>query len=132
MLRYLRAKRQKITGSLIVSLAAMWLSFAIAPCVLAAGVTERPHHCLHTDPTGVQSHHVQTKNECPHCDSLNTTIQEADHLVNPLTFPSYQVHPVVSQWTYAPPFAANQHLPKTVSVTHLPVHPTLQFCVLLI
>ncbi|MEE9158996.1 MAG: hypothetical protein V3U60_11485, partial [Gammaproteobacteria bacterium] len=78
-------------GGLIVSLAAMWLSFAIAPCVLAAEIAERPHHCLHIESASTHSHHLQAEDGCPHCDSLNPTIQEADHLVNPLTFPSYQV-----------------------------------------
>ncbi|MEE9286855.1 MAG: hypothetical protein V3W33_02140 [Gammaproteobacteria bacterium] len=132
MPRYLRAKRQKITGGLIISLAAMWLSFAIAPCALAAEIAERPHHCLHIESQVGQSHHVQTENECPHCDSLNTTIQESDHLANPLSFPSYQLYPLFSDWTYLQPCPANQYLPKTVPVGHLPVHSTLQFRVLLI
>ncbi len=132
MLRYLQGKRRKVTGGLIISLGAMWLSFAIAPCVLAADITERAHHCLHTQSTSGQSPYLPAGDHCPFCNPLTPVVQNCDHVVNPLTISSHHVHPVVSGWTYVQPFAAIQLLPVTVSADYLPVHPTLRFCVLLI
>ncbi len=132
ILRNLRAKRRKIASGLLVSLGVMWLSFAIAPCVLAATIAERPHHCVHTLGMVDPGHYGRCGDRCQFPNNMIPTLEDANHTVNPFAFFSYQVHPVVLEWIDVEPSTANQLLCEPVSADYLPVPPILQFCVLLI
>ncbi len=133
MLRYLRAKRRKITGGLIVSLGAMWLSFAIAPCVLAAALVDRPHHCCpHLNGKAEPNEHMHDGGKCISCEVVEPVLQSADEYINSSIPSSFDYEPIIIEW--------NTHqITKSVSVAiklptpvYLPISPPLQYRILLI
>ena len=133
MFRYLEAKRREITGGLIISLAAMWLSFAIAPCVLAAALVDRPHHCCpHLNGKAEPNEHMHDGGKCISCEIVEPMLQSADEYINSSIPSSFDYEPIIIEW--------NTHqITKSVSVAiklpipvYLPISPPLQYRILLI
>ena len=133
MFRYLEAKRREITGGLMISLVAMWLSFAIAPCVLAAALVDRPHHCCpHLNGKAEPNEHVHDGGKCISCEVVEPVLQSADEYINSSIPSSCDYEPIIIEW--------NTHqITKSVSVAiklptpvYLPISPPLQYRILLI
>ncbi len=123
MLRELRAKRRKIASGLSVSLSAMLLSFTIAPCVLAATIAERPHHCIHTLGMVDPGHYGRCGDQCQFPSNVIPALEDTNRIVKPFGLSSYHVHSFVLEWTYVQPSTANQLLYELVSVDYVPVPP---------
>ncbi len=124
MLNVLRSKRKLIFGILFTTLGTMWLSFAIAPCVLAATLVDRPHHCCpHLNETE-PNEHMHDGGKCVSCEIVEPLLQSAssnfDFEPTVIERNIYQLTKVISAAIKLPtPF-------------YLPIPPPLQYRVLLI
>ena len=133
MLSTFRSIRKQIASGLMISLGIMWLSFAIAPCVVAAVIDDRPHNCCPqaNEMTGPKGHSGEQET-CNTCNTLEPILNHTDEVVQPanLAYDDFQPALVDYAELNAPVFTSvsfNIHSPP-----YLPVHPTLQFCSLLI
>ena len=133
MLSTFRSIRKQIASGLMISLGVMWLSFAIAPCAVAAAIDDRPHNCCpqsndKTDSKG----HASDQETCNTCNSLEPMLNHTDEVVQPAKVANDDFQLVLVEYAEvnAPVFTSvsfNIHSPP-----YLPVHPTLRFCSLLI
>ena len=82
MLSVLRSKRKHILGILFTTHVTMWLSIAIAPCVLAAKLVDRPHHCCPQVNVEVGSNeHMHDVGKCISCEVVEPVLQSADEYI---------------------------------------------------
>lgn len=124
-----RSLGKQITRLLFVTLGTMWLSFAIAPCVLIAAVEKTQHDCC---PDAVTSSHMHEQEQCDTCYMVQPVLKSADQFVlsSTISMPDYQ--PVIIAWNYnqtSQPVTNTYQLSSTVYQT-LP--PPLRYRVLLI
>ena len=133
MLSILRSKRKHILGILFTTLGMMWLSIAIAPCVLAAKLVDRPHHCCpQANGKAGSNEHMHDVGKCVSCEVVEPVLQSADEYIHPSILPSFDYEPIVAERN-------TRHLTKSVNVAiklhtplYLPIPPPLQYRVLLI
>lgn len=118
---------------LFITLGTMWLSFAIAPCVLAAAPEDSLHNCCprHNDESG-SSGHMHDHGRCISCYAAVPALNSVDTIVKFTKSPNTDYQPFIVNWhslQVAKPVSVsfNLHPPA-----YLPVHPTLLYCVLLI
>lgn len=133
MLNVLRSKRKYILNMLFTTLGTMWLSFAIAPCVLAAELDDRPHHCCpHVNENAGSNKHMHDEGKCVSCEVVEPVLQSADEYIHILISSNFDYDPVIIEWNI-------HQITKSVSVAlklSTPVYqaipPPLQYRVLLI
>lgn len=118
---------------LFTTLGTMWLSFAISPCVLAAALVDRPHHCCpHLNGKAESNEHMHDGGKCVSCEVVGPVLQSAEEYLYSSIPSSFHFKPVIIEW--------NTHqITKSVSVAiklptpvYLPIPPPLQYRVLLI
>ena len=133
MLKVLRSKRMHIVSMLFTTLGTMWLSFAIAPCVLAATLEDRPHHCCpHLNGKAEPNKHMHDEGKCISCEVVEPVLQSVDEYINSSIPSSFNYDPTAFEWnTYqiTKPISVATKLPTSV---YLPIPPPLQYRVLLI
>ena len=133
MLSLLRSKRKPILGMLFTALGTMWLSFAIAPCVLAATLVDRPHHCCpHFDGKAEPNKHMHDGGNCVSCEVVGSALQSANDTIQSSKSSSFDYEPIIIEWnahqiTKAIVVAIKPHTP-----VYLPIPPPLRYRVLLI
>jgi len=133
MLSVLRTKRKHIFGILFTTLGTMWFSFAISPCVLAAALVDRPHHCCPQLNGKTESNeHMHDGGKCISCEVVEPVLQSADEYIYSSIPSSFDYEPIIIEWnTY--------QITKAISVAtklpipfYLSIPPPLQYRVLLI
>ncbi len=99
MFNVLRSKRKYILNMLFTTLGTMWLSFAIAPCVLAAALVERLHHCCPTvsGETG-SSEHMHDQGKCVSCELVEPVLQSADEYIHIFVSSNFVYDPTIIEW----------------------------------
>jgi len=134
MLSVLQSKRKLIFGILFTTLSSMWLSIAISPCVLAAALVDRPHHCCpHLNGKAEEPNkHMHDGGKCVSCEVVEPVLQSADEYIYSSIPSSFDYEPITFEWnTYqiTKPISVATKLPTPV---YLPIPPPLQYRVLLI
>ena len=111
----------------------MWLSFAIAPCVLAAAVNKESHDCCpHLNEKAGTNAHKHDEGKCGSCDLVKPVLLSADEYIQSSISSSFDNGIVILEWN-------NYLRTKPVIVTFkLPTpdyqstNPSLRYRVLLI
>jgi len=133
MLSVLRTKRKPIFGILFITLSSMWLSFAISPCVLAAALVDRPHHCCpQLNGKAEPNDHMHDQGKCVSCEVVEPVLQSADEYIYSSIPSNFDYEPITFEWnTYqiTKPISVATKLPTPV---YLPIPPPLQYRVLLL
>ena len=133
MFSFFRYISKGILRVLFTTLGTMWLSFAIAPCVLAAALEDRLHNCcpLYNGESG-SGGHMHDYGKCVSCEAVEPALNSADTIIQSSKSPNADYQPFIVHWN-------NFQVTKPVSTSfnlhppaYLPVHPTLLYCVLLI
>ncbi len=135
MLSVLRSKRKHIVGMLFTTLGTMWLSFAIAPCVLAATLDDRPHHCCpHLNGNAGPNKHMHDEGKCISCDSVEPMLQSADEFITLSNSSNISKQPVIYNDNYlliTIPVLIALKFHSQINL-EIPRPPSLRFRVLLI
>lgn len=118
---------------LFITLGTMWLSFAIAPCVLAASFDDRPHHCCpNLNGKAGNNEHMHEEDKCVSCDAVQPVLDSTDGSIQSSIPPSFDYEPITFEWNIyqiTKPISVATKLPTPV---YLPIPPPLQYRVLLI
>ncbi len=133
MLSVLRSKRKHILGILFTTLGAMWLSFAIAPCVLAAKLVDRPHHCCpQVNGEAGSKEHMHNEGKCISCEVVEPVLQSADEYIYSSISSSIDYAPIIIEWNIHQITKSVKLAFKLQTPVYLPIPPPLQYRVLLI
>ena len=118
---------------LFTTLGAMWLSFAIAPCVLAATLVDRPHHCCpHLDGKAEPNQHMHDEGKCVSCEIVEPLLQSAHDTIQPSASSNIDFEPIVIERNIYQLTKAISAAIKLSTPFYLPIPPPLQYRVLLI
>jgi hypothetical protein len=86
---------------LFTTLGTMWLSLAIAPCVLAATLDERPHNCCpQVNGNAGTNKHMHDEGECISCEVVEPLLQSAGEFINLAYSSSISEQPVIYKDKY--------------------------------
>lgn len=132
MINVLRSKRKLIFGILFTTLGTMWLSFAIAPCVLAATLVDRPHHCCpHLNETE-PNEHMHDGGKCVSCEIVELLLQSAHDTIQPSASSNFDFEPTVIERNIYQLTKVISAAIKLPTPFYLPIPPPLQYRVLMI
>jgi len=118
---------------LFTTLGAMWLSIAIAPCLLAPTLVDRPLHCCpHLDGKAEPNQHMHDEGNCVSCEIVEPLLQSAHDTIRSSALSNFDFEPIVIEQNI-------YQITKTISAAiklptpfYLPIPPPLQYRVLLI
>lgn len=130
---FIRSMHKTVTRLLFITLGTMWLSFAIAPCVLLAAVENNRHDCCPATGTKTRdAHHLHKQQNCSSCNLVQPVMNSADQFILSSTNTGSNFQPVIIEWNYiqtSAPVVITYKGPDTGPQT-LP--PPLRFRILLI
>lgn len=123
----LRSMYKTVTRLLFITLGTMWLSIAIAPCVLAAAVEKTQHDCC---PDANTSTHTHKQEQCDTCYIVQPVLKSADQFVFPSTISAPDYQPVIIEWNYNQATETIKHTYKVPITEFRTLPPPLRFRVL--
>ena len=133
MLIVLRSKSKHMLGILFTTLGTMWLSFAISPCVLAAALVDRPHHCCpQIIGNAGTSKHMHDEGKCVSCEIVEPLLQSAHDTIQSSASSNFDFEPIVIERNIYQITKAISVVIKLPTPFYLPIPPPLKYRVLLI
>lgn len=129
----IRSMYKPVTRLLFITLGTMWLSFAIAPCVLMAAVEKTQHDCCPEsgNKTGASSHEHK-QGQCDTCYMVQPVLKSADQFVLSSTISAPDYQPAIIEWNYNQTRQPDTNTCILSSTVYQTLPPPLRFRVLLI